>query len=610
MPYDESLVGKVIGNYEVLRELGRGGMGVVYKAHEQSLQRVVALKVLPAHLAADRSFVERFEREARSSAGLSHPNVVTVYAVGEQQGMYFIAMEYVKGQTVAEILRRDGRLEVRRALEITAQVADALATAHKKSVIHRDIKPQNVMVDEAGRAKVMDFGLAKVLADSATNLTTEGALMGTPKYMSPEQCQGYPLDARTDIYSLGVMLYEMLAGQVPFSAETPLALLRKIVDTQVPSLSDVAQDIPPEVIAIVARMVAKDPAERYPDAGTVVGDIRAFLRGSETNLGHDATMPTGLQTGDATMVDSGAPIQQIDRTIAESHGPARRSGRLWKGAATAIMAMFLVCVSVYFVAAMRRSDEEPEDHRGATPAEQEEPQPAEVVAETIPAPQPVPEIFSAAPSGLTAPADSSPSHGAEPERGSSALDALAKRLEEHRVNPEPAGEPSSPEAAEPTPAPVEVARAEPTAPQPAPEPPKPKVPSGPKEYAGGRFIDQADGTVLDTETGAVWQKGDSGKQIGAPLPPRSTNFKAYAEGLSLGGRSSWRIPTKAELQALRLDEYEGQPLPFANSGSEYWCFSPGGGPEIYAYFNWAQGNITRVTANDMKKCYVRCITGP
>ena len=283
MSQSDSLVGKVIGNYEILRELGRGGMGVVYKAHEQSLQRVVALKILPRHLAENPAFVKRFLREARAGARLNHPNIVTTYAVGEHDGVYFIAMEYIKGAPLSQVIRDQGQLDIRRALDISRQAAQALAQAHGQGIIHRDIKPQNMMIDQAGRVKVMDFGLAKVL-HAATELTVEGAKLGTPLYMSPEQAQGQTVDARTDIYSLGIVLFEMLAGAPPFLADSPVAVLHQIIHQPVPDLRALNSDVPIPVARLVARMTAKDPKDRHPSAEALDRDLATVLSGDEKKV--------------------------------------------------------------------------------------------------------------------------------------------------------------------------------------------------------------------------------------------------------------------------------------------------------------------------------------
>jgi len=270
----ESWVGRTIGHYEVLRELGRGGMGIVYKAHETSLNRPVALKVLPAHLAGNDEYVKRFTKEARAAARLNHPHVVTIYAIDAFEGSPFIAMEYVKGRELAAVIAERGPLPMAEALEIAAQVASALAVAHGLGIIHRDIKPQNVMIDAAGRAKVMDFGIAKVLDEKTMALTQDGSVLGTPAYMSPEQCSGGTVDARSDVYSVGVLLYQMLAGAVPFRGETPLAILHKILNEPPPPVRGFNPAVPAAVVELLDRALAKAPDKRHPTAAAFESDLR------------------------------------------------------------------------------------------------------------------------------------------------------------------------------------------------------------------------------------------------------------------------------------------------------------------------------------------------
>ncbi|HNT86592.1 MAG TPA: serine/threonine-protein kinase, partial [Candidatus Hydrogenedentes bacterium] len=216
------------------------------------------------------------------AASLSHPNIVSIYAVGKHEDVRYIAMEYIKGKTLTTLIREAGRLSVGRALEITLQAADALKAAHRVGMVHRDIKPDNIMIDEFGRVKVMDFGLARGI-HSATQLTAEGAVLGTPRYMSPEQCEGLKPDQRSDIYSLGIVLFEMLSGRTPYGADTPLALMRQIVELPLPSLQEISADVPPQVCSIVYRMTAKRPEDRYDNADAVCEDIRVHLEGIRTS---------------------------------------------------------------------------------------------------------------------------------------------------------------------------------------------------------------------------------------------------------------------------------------------------------------------------------------
>ena len=233
----DPLIGKVIGSYKIVGQLGKGGMGVVYRAQDMALARPAALKLLPQHLVDDEDVIKRFGREARASARLNHPNIVTIYGVGRHENLYFIAMELIDGKPLDVLIKEKGKFETREALEIIQQSADALAEAHGHGIIHRDIKPQNIMLDKSGRVRVMDFGLA-LSGFENTKLTATGMTMGTPQYMSPEQWEDSKVDARSDIYSLGITLYEMLAGAPPFDANTPLALMRKVMEDIAPPLSE------------------------------------------------------------------------------------------------------------------------------------------------------------------------------------------------------------------------------------------------------------------------------------------------------------------------------------------------------------------------------------
>jgi eukaryotic-like serine/threonine-protein kinase len=267
--------------YELHRKLARGGMADVYLARDQLLDRPVAVKVLFSEYAKDETFVERFRREARAAANLNHPNIVAIYDWGQQYGTYFIVMEYVEGRTLSEIIRTEGPLHPNRAAEVTADVAAALAFAHRNGVIHRDIKPGNILITSTGQVKVADFGIAQALTAEATqaNLTQVGAVMGTATYFSPEQAQGKPADPRSDLYSLGCVLYEMLTSRPPFNGETPVAIAYKHVQEQPPAPSSVAAGVPESLEAIELKLLAKDPADRYPSAEDLRTDLRRFLEG-------------------------------------------------------------------------------------------------------------------------------------------------------------------------------------------------------------------------------------------------------------------------------------------------------------------------------------------
>ena len=265
-----------IGHYTIVSELGRGGMGVVYKAHEESLNRFVAIKVLGDHLSEDPTFVARFVREAQAAAALSHPNIIQIFFIGEDTGRHYFVMEYVSGKSLLAMVRAEGRIGNPRAAQYMLQATNGLAAAHDKGFIHRDIKPANLMVTEQGLLKIADFGLA-LPSDATTKLTATGMLMGTPGYLSPEQCRGEGVDRRTDIYSLGVTYYELLSGRMPFQADSPLALLHKILQEEPPDITSLSDSVDPETQRIVNRMIAKDREKRYQDCHELAGDLEKLL---------------------------------------------------------------------------------------------------------------------------------------------------------------------------------------------------------------------------------------------------------------------------------------------------------------------------------------------
>jgi beta-lactam-binding protein with PASTA domain len=260
------------GRYRVLRRLGSGGMADVYCAEDNQLGRRVALKLLYRRFAEDAEFVERFRREASSAAGLQHPNIVGIFDRGEWDGTYYIAMEYLEGRTLKQLIREHGAMPPDLAIDITIQVLRAARFAHKRGVIHRDIKPHNVILDEEGRAKVTDFGIARA---GASDMTETGSIMGTAQYLSPEQAQGQPVSPRSDLYSIGVMLYELLTGRVPFDAESPVAIaVRHVSDRPVPP-AEVNPAVPPALDAVVMRALEKDPARRFADADEFIAALEA-----------------------------------------------------------------------------------------------------------------------------------------------------------------------------------------------------------------------------------------------------------------------------------------------------------------------------------------------
>ncbi len=290
------------GRYRIVSPLGSGGMADVYLAEDESLGRLVAVKVLKARLAADDEFVERFRIEARAAASLNHPSIVGVYDRGSADGATYIAMEYVRGESLKQRLRRDGALSPDEAVTIALAVLSALAAAHARDIVHRDVTSYNVLLDEGGRVVVTDFGIAR-MGDSA--LTRTGAMMGTSSYLSPEQAQGRPADERSDLYSLGVVLYEMLTGRVPFRGETDVAVAMQHVSTAPPNPRTLEPAVSEALAGVVMRALSKDPADRYQTADEFAAALRMARRPARAPAG-DGMTAAGAMASAAVAVGAGA----------------------------------------------------------------------------------------------------------------------------------------------------------------------------------------------------------------------------------------------------------------------------------------------------------------
>ena len=269
-------VGELLnGRYEVQQRVGMGGMADVYKAMDKTLNRYVAIKVLKAEFSLDKSFVAKFQAEARAAAGLSHPNIVSVYDVAEENGSYFIVMELIDGITLKQYIEKKGRLSIKEATSIAIQVSTGIEAAHQNNIIHRDIKPQNIIISKDGKVKIADFGIAKAISTNTNTISSN--VMGSVHYSSPEQSRGGYLDAKSDIYSLGIVMFEMVTGRVPFDGDTTVAVAIQHLQDDIPLPREIVPEIPIGLEKIILKCTAKSPNQRYAKAGDLVADLKQSL---------------------------------------------------------------------------------------------------------------------------------------------------------------------------------------------------------------------------------------------------------------------------------------------------------------------------------------------
>jgi serine/threonine protein kinase len=348
---------RLVGNrYELGELVGYGGMAEVHRGRDMRLGRDVAIKVLRSDLARDQTFLSRFRREAQAAAGLNHPAIVSVYDTGEDHGpdgsIPYIVMEYVEGRTLRDVLRSEGRLPARRAMEIAAEVCGALDFSHRNGIVHRDVKPANVMIARDGSVKVMDFGIARALSDNAATVTQTAAVIGTAQYLSPEQARGESVDARSDVYSTGCLLYELVTGHPPFTGDSPVAVAYQHVRENAPVPSSVSPDVPRALDSIVMKALAKNPLNRYQSAAEMRADLQRAI--ADRPVEAEAVLTDAEKTQFIARAPSGPlPIVPlVDADEADEESP--RSKWIWVALVVALL--LVIGGAAYVIVALGKSD--------------------------------------------------------------------------------------------------------------------------------------------------------------------------------------------------------------------------------------------------------------
>jgi predicted Ser/Thr protein kinase len=361
----------LLGRYRLEKRLASGGMGTVYAAIDERLSRKVAVKLLKGQLADDPRFVERFRREARAVAALSHPNIAGIFDYGDDGGKHFIVMEYIEGRDLARIIREENSLAPERAARIGAQICAALGHAHGLEIVHRDIKPGNVIVGPGDHVKVTDFGIARAAGEST--LTATGSMLGTAQYLSPEQASGGRVGPPSDIYSAGIVLYEMLTGSVPFTGESAVSVAMRHVSDDIPAPSSIKPDVSPELDGIVAKATAKDPDDRWSSAVAMADALKAMARDTEPAPGAGAVAGTAVLERESTTT----PMQPEAATSAPAAWTPQRIGRTVAFALTALLLLLGVILVLNLIRDEDPASERREGRAGAGARTEPEETPAE-----------------------------------------------------------------------------------------------------------------------------------------------------------------------------------------------------------------------------------------
>lgn len=387
---DSNLIGKQIGQYQIQEQIGQGGMATVYRAYQPSINRSVAIKILPSQYAQDPNFVKRFEQEARAIAALEHPHILPVYDFGTQEGLTYMVMRYVKSGTLSNLM--GSTLPYERVVRLISDVARALDYAHKRGVVHRDIKPSNILIDDNGEPLLTDFGIAKMMGGSgATQLTGAGSVLGTPAYMSPEQAQGVSIDGRTDIYSLGVVLYELLTGQQPYQAETPVAVVLKHLSEPLTSPRKINPNVPDPLEQVVIKAMAKEPGQRYQTAGEMQRALQQALMEIQSG-GRTVSVPV-----------SSTPTQNVTSAAPPAPKSGGKLGPWLIGGGIAVALLCVLGLGLLFFGMMASTSD-----RKVTPVAQASPTVVSIGIEKTATPTATPEAPVATPTLAQSSVDATP----------------------------------------------------------------------------------------------------------------------------------------------------------------------------------------------------------
>ncbi|MDO5036880.1 MAG: Stk1 family PASTA domain-containing Ser/Thr kinase [Tissierellia bacterium] len=343
------MIGNILADrYEILKKIGTGGMGDVFQAHDRRLDRIVAIKTLKTEYNDDENFIRKFRRESLAAASISHPNIVSIYDVGVEtvndSDLYYIVMEFIDGKTLKDLVKEEGKISQNLALNYTVQICEALKVAHGKDIVHRDIKSQNIMLTKDNRIKVTDFGIARVAGN--TTVTATNAVMGSVHYFSPEQARGQTVDARSDIYSLGIVLFEMLTGQVPFDSENPITVALMHVQNRMPLPSELNPSVSPAVDHIFSKMTEKKPQERYDNVSQIITDIKDVLLNRQAQeVGQTTVMAPGLFPSSSAQPSKGQAKKEGPEEGKE--GPKKKKGSLPLGMLGALVAVLCIAGLVF-----------------------------------------------------------------------------------------------------------------------------------------------------------------------------------------------------------------------------------------------------------------------